>query len=197
MPQKAWKPEKLNRELVLRVHAWIEEWHSKPSVRSSRGSVPADRVIAQLAEVGLKTSRQWLRIGEECRERDILAGEGPGFAWQLADLADEIRRLQTQDIGSTLYGIATDSDHKQVIQAAQLLLPRLDPSLWGPQSEAVRVDVHTHESQDVHTIPQETFDALTDDEREELLSLQEQVAKGMERIDALLSTAAERVPSER
>lgn len=181
-------PRKLDPPAINKVHAWIEKWRSAPPAeRKTMGGISPVVVIAMLLEVSQGTVRRWLADGE----RDRTLGNRPNgtLVHDLADLADEIRQLQVREIAGTLYGIATDSEHPKVVNAATLLLPRLDPAGWGPQAQALDVRVESSAAE-VYQIPQAVFDALTDDARAELLECQERIARDTARIDALLTAAA-------
>lgn len=182
---------KLNPPALLKVHAWIEAWSKAgKDKRSELGGMPADAIIAQLLEVTQQTVKRWLHDGE--LERALDTRKKPTLARELADCADEIRRLQVGQIAGTLYSIACDTGHPKVVNAAQLLLPRIDPAGWGPQAQALDVRVDTTEPE-VYQIPQAVFDALTDDERAEHFTDQELLAATLARIDARLTAAAARV----
>jgi hypothetical protein len=182
---------KLNPPALIKVNAWIEAWgQSSREKRTELGGMPADAIIAHVLEVTLPTVRKWLHDGEI--ERALDTRQKGTLARELADCADEIRRLQVGQIAGTLYGIACDAEHPKVVNAAQLLLPRIDPAGWGPQAQALDVRVDTTEPE-VYQIPQAVFDALTDDERAEHFADQEQLAAIVARIDARLSLAASRV----
>lgn len=182
---------KLNPPAMLKVHAWIEAWGlASKEKRSELGGMPADAIIAQLLEVTQQTVKRWLHDGE--LERALDTRKKPTLARELADCADEIRRLQVGQIAGTLYSIACDTEHPKVVNAAQLLLPRLDPKGWGPQAQALDVRVDTTEPE-VYQIPQAVFDALSDDERAEHFADQELLADTLARIDARLTAAAARV----
>jgi uncharacterized protein YndB with AHSA1/START domain len=182
---------KLNPPALIKVNAWIEAWgQASREKRTELGGMPADAIIAHVLEVTLPTVRKWLHDGEI--ERALDTRHKGTLARELADCADEIRRLQVGQIAGTLYGIACDAEHPKVVNAAQLLLPRIDPAGWGPQAQALDVRVDTTEPE-VYQIPQAVFDALTDDERAEHFADQELLAATVARIDARLSLAASRV----
>jgi len=181
---------KLDPAKILRVHGWIEAWRKMPrETRKTTGGIPAHVIIASILEVNPTTARGWLAEGEIERALDV--SRCPILV-ELADLADEIRRLQTAEIAGTLYGIACDAEHPKVVNAAALLLPRLDRAEWGPQAQALDVSVTGPEPQ-VHQIPQAVFDALTDEARAELLECQERIARDSARVAALLDQGSQRV----
>jgi hypothetical protein len=175
---------KLTPASIMRVHGWIEAWrNAAKETREEMGGVPAHAVIASVMGVHTRTAQDWLAEGEIERALDVQ--RCPILA-ELADLADEIRRLQTRPIGGTLYKIACDETHPKVVNAAALLLPRLDRAEWGPQAQALDVSVTGPEPQ-IHQIPQAVFDALSDEARAELLECQERIARDSARVAALLA----------
>lgn len=183
--------KKLDPPALIKVNAWIEAWgKTSDEGRRKLGGMPADAIIARLLDVTQQTVRRWLHDGE--MERALDTRKKCTLARELADCADEIRRLQVGQIAGTLYSIACDTEHPKVVNAAQLLLPRIDPAGWGPQAQALDVRVDTTEPE-VYQIPQAVFDALTDDERAAHFADQELLAETLMRIDARLTAAASRV----
>jgi hypothetical protein len=135
--------------------------------------------IAQQLGVRRRVVQDWLRLARPSTHRSDTAAA-------FMDVASLIGKLLSEHTYAQVFAMARAGE-RDGFRAAQWLLPRIDPDRFDPS-----VSTHEANEDDVFStagIPQEVFDALTDEQREEIAELRSAMFAAMERYETIIKEA--------
>lgn len=153
---------------------------------------PADRpkvahtgaFIAAHLGVSPNTLQSWVRLARPMCHRSDTAGA-------FIDAHDRVAVLLSERVEAAVVAMIAPGQ-RDALAAAKFILPKLDPARYDPKLQ----EIEDQQEDDVFStagVPQEVFDALSDDERAQIAELRQAVWDAMATYETLIKQAQSRV----
>jgi hypothetical protein len=139
--------------------------------------------VAKHLGVRRRVVQDWVRLVRPSSRRNDTAEAFLGVYERIASLLSEV-------LESRMWSIAQPGA-RDAFRALQWLLPRVDPERFDPA--VANVEENGDDVFDTANIPQEVFDAMSDEQREQLAEFRQQVLDALTGYEHLIKTVQSRL----
>ena len=139
--------------------------------------------IAQHLGVSRNVVKEWVRLVRPMTRR-------PDTAARFFDVYERIANLLSENIYARVHAMSVPGQ-RDAFKAAQWLLKRIYPDEYDPA--VADAEVSDDDVFSTAGISQEVFDALTDEQRDEIAELRATMFAAMERYEVIMKAAQQRV----